>query len=234
MFDIEYQTTNFHPLTPSPCHSFTVPLWYNRWQMGNAPYSFHGRRHAAMFTFFTQADPEFGRISITTTIVWLAALGLSVYFLTRWQTSNAARRRFWRHWAIGTLVVGGLTIVALALNLFKVPFFNIRAWIYLFSVATLAYWAWAAYSYFTKLPADAAAAARTARGVRPNQRTGAQNEGRAKVYTTTKAQQARPAKQANAAKQTNGTAASQPAREPRAVATTKRRESRRDRKRRSR
>jgi hypothetical protein len=182
-----------------------------------------------MFNFFTQPDPEFGRISWTTAIIWLAALGLSAYFLTSWQTSNPARRRFWRHWAIGTLVVGGLTIVALVLNFFEVPAFNVRAWIYLFSLATLLYWAWAAYVYFTQLPSDVAAAARTARPTRTttnrpartNQRTTGQAEGRAKVYT-------------NKTQQANGTPTPQPAREPRPAATTSRRESRRERKRRSR
>jgi len=182
-----------------------------------------------MFNFFIQPDPEFGRISWTTAIIWLAALGLSAYFLTSWQTSNPARRRFWRHWAIGTLVVGGLTVVALVLNFFEVPAFNIRAWIYLFSLATLAYWAWAAYSYFTQLPGDVAAAARTARStrtspnrsVRTNQRAAPQAEGRAKVYT-------------NKTQQANGASTPEPAREPRPAATTSRRESRRERKRRSR
>jgi hypothetical protein len=183
-----------------------------------------------MFTFFTEADPVFGRISWTTGVIWLAALGLSAYFLTRWQTSNLARRRFWRRWALGTLVIGGLTVVALVLNFFEVPIFNIRAWIYLFSLATLAYWAYAAYFYFTKLPGDVAAAARASRPVRANQR-GTQPV-RAKVYNDTKAQGARAKVYNN--KQTNATPEQQPAREPRPVATTSRRESRRDRKRRSR
>lgn len=182
-----------------------------------------------MFTFFTEADPVFGRISWTTAVIWLAALGLSAYFLTRWQTSNAARRRFWRRWAIGTVAVAGLTVVALVLNFFEVPFFNVRGWIYLFSLATLAYWAYAAYFYFTKLPADVAAAARASRPVRANQRNAA--PARAKVYNN--AQQPR-AKVYNNGQQTTGTQAQQPAREPRPQATTSRRESRRERKRRSR
>ena len=178
-----------------------------------------------MFTFFTEADPVFGRISWTTGVIWLAALGLSAYVLTRWQTSNPARRRFWRRWAIGTVALAGLTVVALVLNFFEVPFFNIRAWIYLFSLATLAYWAYAAYFYFTKLPGDVAAAARASRPVRTSQRNAA--PARAKVYNTK-------ASQSTKAQQTNGISAQPPAREPRPVATTSRRESRRDRKRRSR
>jgi len=184
-----------------------------------------------MFTFFTEADPVFGRISWTTGLIWLAALGLSAYVLTRWQTSNPARRRFWRHWAIGTVALAGLTVVALVLNFFEVPAFNIRAWIYLFSLATLAYWAYAAYFYFTKLPSNVAAAARASRPVRANQRSAQQ--ARAKVYTNN-AQSPRAKVYNNKAQQTNGTPAQQPAREPRPQATTSRRESRRDRKRRSR
>jgi hypothetical protein len=179
-----------------------------------------------MFTFFTEADPVFGRISWTTGVIWLAALGLSAYVLARWQPANAARRRFWRRWAIGTVAVAGLTLLALVLNFFEVPAFNIRAWIYLFSLATLTYWAYAAYFYFTKLPSDVAAAARASRPVRTNQRSAA--PARAKVYNNTKTQQN------TKAQPTNGTPAQQPAREPRSVATTSRRESRRDRKRRSR
>lgn len=172
-----------------------------------------------MLSFFTELDAVFGRISWTMGLVWLAALAASVYLLTGWQQANAARRRFWQRWAIGTVALSALGVVALALNFFQVPGFNIRAWMYVLAVATLAYWGWAAYFYFTKLPSDVAAAARTSRPVRANQRS-AQPQARAKVYT-------------DKAAQTNG-AAQQPARDPRPAATTTRRESRRDRKRRSR
>lgn len=166
-----------------------------------------------MFDYFTQPDPVFGRISWTMGLVWLAALVVSVLLLTRWQISNPTYRRFWRRWAIGTLVLGGLGMVALILNGVQVQPFNIRLWIYLFSVLTLAYWGWAAYHYFTQLPKQVATARTYNRPVRATSQ--------------------RNAPQARATVQ-NGTAPDQPARVPRPEATTTRREARRDRKRRSR
>jgi hypothetical protein len=167
-----------------------------------------------MFDFFTQPDPEFGRISWTMGLVWFAALVASVYVLARWQETNAIRRRFWRQVAIGTLVLGGLGIVALVLNALQIPPFNIRAWMYLLAVVTLAFWGWAAYYATQRLPKLTAAAARTSGR---QARAGARSTPQVRVYN-----------------QPDDSAGERPARAPRPVATTSRRESRRERKRRNR
>jgi hypothetical protein len=186
--------------------------------MGNAP-DIPRETTRIMFDFFTQPDPVFGRISWTMGLVWFATLVLSVYLVTGWRESNAARRRFWRRVAIGTLVIGGLGMLALVLNFYQIPPFNIRAWIYLFSVATLAYWGWAAYFYFKELPSQAAAAARPTT--------------RAPIHVT-RADAQRGAQQGRSTIIANGKAPERPARQPRPEATTSRREARRDRKRRGR
>ncbi len=165
-----------------------------------------------MLDYFTQHDPVFGRISWTMGLVWVVALIAGVFLLTRWREVNPARRRFWRRWAIGTLVLSTLGVLALVLNAFQVPPFDIRAWMYLLAVLTLAYWGWAAYFYLKQLPAQAAASRTSGRAARVSAPRGAQ-QARARVYDT---------------------ATERPAREPRPEATTSRRDARRDRKRRSR
>ena len=164
-----------------------------------------------MLDYFTQHDPVFGRISWTMGLVWFVALVASVFLLTRWREMNPARRRFWQRWAIGTLALGTLGILALVLNAFQVPPFDIRAWMYLLAILTLAYWGWAAYFYVKQLPKQAAATRTSGRTTRMVAPRGTQQP-RARVYDT---------------------ATERPAQAPRPEPTTSRRESRRDRKRRS-
>jgi hypothetical protein len=162
--------------------------------------------------FFTQPDLEFGGVSWATGLFWLALLAAGVYLLTQWRESNPARYRFGRRFGMVATLLGALGLVFLVLNFIQLSPFNIRLWIYLIGFASLGYVGYSAYQYTSKLPAQVAAT-RATRSVRPSNRRGA------RTYP------------ANA----NGaTAAPRPPREPRPVATTTRREARRDKKRKSR
>lgn len=160
--------------------------------------------------FFTQPDLEFGGVSWATGLFWLALVGAGVYLLTRWRDSNPARQRFGRQFATIATALGGLGLLLLILNFVQLSPFNIRLWIYLLGFASLAYVGYAAYYYTSKLPA-LVAASRPARSVRTTGSRGA------RTY------------------QASGTAAApRPPREPRPVATTTRREARREKKRKGR
>lgn len=160
--------------------------------------------------FFTQPDLEFGGVSWATGLFWLVLLGAGVYLLTRWRESNPARQRFGRQFATVGTVLGALGLLLLILNFVQLSPFNIRLWIYLIGFVSLAYVGYAAYFYTSKLPAQAVAS-RPARSVRGSAPRGA------RTYQAT------------------GTpAAPRPPREPRPVATTTRREARRDKKRKGR
>jgi hypothetical protein len=159
--------------------------------------------------FFTQPDLEFGGVSVATGLFWLALVAAGVYLLTRWRESNPARLRFGRQFAIVATVLGALGLLFLILNYVQLSPFNIRLWIYLIGFASLGYVGYAAYYYINRLPAQVAAA-RPARSVRVAPRG-------AKSYPV------------------NGApAAPRPPREPRPIATTTRREARREKKRKSR
>ncbi len=159
--------------------------------------------------FFTQPDLEFGGVSWATGLFWLALLAAGVYLLTQWRESNPARYRFGRQFGMVATVLGGLGLVFLVLNFIQLSPLNIRLWMYLVGFASLGYLGYAAYLYTSKLPAQIAAT-RSPRSVRSSTGRGA------RTY---------PANTGGA------TAVPRPPREPRPVATTTRREARRDKKR---
>ncbi|HEX6289151.1 MAG TPA: hypothetical protein VFZ66_08160 [Herpetosiphonaceae bacterium] len=159
--------------------------------------------------FFIQSDPEFGGVSWATGLFWLVLLATGVYLLTRWRDSNPVRYRFGRQFALVVTVLGVLGLVVLTLNYFQVAPFDIRLWMYLVGLASLGYLGYAMYAYNSKLPAQIAAA-RPARSVRGVSRG-------ARAYPA------------------NGTPTTPRAeRPPRPVATTTRREARREKKRKQR
>ena len=160
--------------------------------------------------FFIQPDPLFGNVSWATGVFWLALLAAGVYLLTQWHESNPARYRFGRQFGIVATVLSALGLVFLILNWFQVSPFNIRLWMYLIGLASLGYLGYALYAYNSKLPAQIAAM-RSTRAVR-----GAAPRG-ARAYS------------ANVTPNE-----SRPARQPRPVATTTRREARREKKRKGR
>lgn len=160
--------------------------------------------------FFIQPDPEFGGVSWATGVFWLVLLATGLYLLRRWRESNPARYRFGRQFGMVTTILSALGLIFLVLNLAELPPFNIRLWIYLIGIASLGYLGFAFYVYNNKLPAQIAAA-RSTRSPRASVARGA------RTYP------------ANATP-----AAPRPPREPRPVATTTRREARREKKRKGR
>ena len=160
--------------------------------------------------FFTQPDLEFGGVSWATGLFWLALVAAGVYLLTQWRESNPARLRFGRQFATVATVLGALGLLFLILNFVQLSPFNIRLWTYLIGFASLGYVGYAAYYYTSKLPAQVAAS-RPARAVRTTGGRGA------RTYQAS-----------------NTPAAPRPPREPRPVATTTRREARREKKRKGR
>lgn len=165
-----------------------------------------------MIEYFTQANPSLGNISWTMAVVWVAALAVAVYLLRSYRTSNPVRSRFVRQAATIAAALSVFGIVLLILKFAALPVLSWRLWSYLVAIASLAYWGYAIYRY-NQLPTQVA----TSRAVRTS--AGSTNRGGrgVRVY------------------QANG--APTPPKEPRAprpVATTTRREARRDKKRKGR
>ena len=163
-----------------------------------------------MIEYFTQSRPPFGSISWTMLVVWAAALGFGVYLLRSYRDSNPIRIRFAQRAGVVLSALSGVGILLLILKFFGVPVLDWRLWSYLVAFASLGYWGYALYAYNVQLPALVAASkpARTVRGQSPRSV--------AKVYSTP------------------GQPVARPPREPRPVATTTRREARRDKKRKTR
>ncbi len=164
-----------------------------------------------MIEYFTEARPPFGNISWTMFVVWAAALLFGLYLLRSYRDSNPIRLRFARQTGVVLSALSGLGILLLIFKFFQVPVLEWRLWSYLVAFASLCYWGYALYQYNSRLPAQIAA-------VRPMRvPRGGAGRGGAKVYSTSGA-----------------ATAPRPPREPRPVATTTRREARRDKKRKSR
>ncbi|MDP9314999.1 MAG: hypothetical protein M3R24_29715 [Chloroflexota bacterium] len=164
-----------------------------------------------MIEYFTQDPPPFGNISWTMLVVWAAVLVFGLYLLRSYRDSNPIRLRFARQTGLVLSTLSGLGLLLLVFKFFQVPVLDWRLWSYLVAFASLGYWGYALYQYNSKLPAQLAAS-------RPTRVTrGAPSRGGAKVYST------------------GGAAPTpRPPREPRPVATTTRREARRDKKRKGR
>lgn len=164
-----------------------------------------------MIEFFTEPDLLFGGVSYTTGLFWLLLLAGGIYLLRQWRDSNPVRYRFGRQ--VGTVIaaLGAIGLVLLALNFFQVSPFNNRLGIYLIGFISLGYLAYAVYVYTSRLPAQIAAA-RPTRAVR-----GTVSRGGARTYPAN-----------------NVPAEPRAPRAPRPLATTTRREARRDKKRKGR
>lgn len=165
----------------------------------------------SFFRYFVESKLPFGGISYAMLFVWAIALGLGIYMLRSYRASNPVRARFMQQFATILSALSGLGLVLLVLKFFQVPVAEWRLWSYLVALAWLGYLGYTLYVYNTVLPARVAAVKPTRTG-RP-----ASNRGGAKTYAA------------------NGAApAPRPPREPRPVATTTRRDARRDKKRKGR
>jgi hypothetical protein len=158
--------------------------------------------------YFIESGVPFGGVSSAMLFVWALALGVGIYLLRSYRDSNPIRARFMRQAGLITAILSGAGLLLLVLKLLNVPVLEWRLWSWLVALAWLGYTGYAIYTYNTNLPSQIAAS-RPARVVRSSTAGG-----RSKVYS----------------------APTTPAvpREPRPIATTTRREARRDKKRKGR
>ena len=174
-----------------------------------------------MFDRIVMNGVNFGPRSWLAVFVWLIALALGFYFYSMWQERNPVRMSFVRRVGLGLLILSGVGLVLMLLRGIDVPVLGWPLWGYLAMLATLGFAGWAGWFYAQKLPALATTTGRQpARVGAPVSRQAGRSSsgGGARTYTAP-------------AGGTTGTAVRS---EPRPVATTTRRESRRDRKRKSR
>ena len=162
-----------------------------------------------MVNYFLANDPGFGRISWVLMLGWLLTLGVGAYLYNGWQERSPVRRRFFRQLGLGLSVISAASLLLLALKAFGLPFVSWRLWTYLAAVVTLAFLGWAGWFYTTRLPRLLAAVPQGGRAGRGGARTYASNGSRPSV-------------------------AQRPPAPPRPVATTGRRDARRDKKRKGR
>lgn len=160
--------------------------------------------------YFIESAPPFGNISWTMLVVWAVAAAVGIYLLRSYRDKNPIRLRFVRQVGVITTTLSVVGILLLALKFFNVPVLEWRLWSYLVAFGSLGYWGYALYVYNSKLPA-LIATTRPVRAVRgPTSRTM-----RASQVNSAVPEPREP-------------------RAPRPVATTTRREARRDKKRKSR
>ena len=167
-----------------------------------------------MFDYFLTASPGFGPLSWLSLLAWGLILAAGLYLYRSWQERNPVRARFVRQLGLVLSILAGTGLVLLALKGLQIPLLSYRIWGYLVALATVLYAAWAAVNY-QRVSQLVAASGRTAGAVR---RQPAQAGRGARTYSTT-----------------NGPSASEtrPV-APRPVATTGRRDARREKKRKSR
>lgn len=166
-----------------------------------------------MSDYFLSQNPGFGPLSWLSLLAWGLLLAAGLYLYTSWHERNPVRARFVRQLGLVLSVLAGLGVALLAVKGLGIPVLDYRIWGYLVALATVIYGIWAAASY-QRISQQAVAAGRTPGAVR--RQPVAPGRG-ARTYST------------------NGPVASETRTvQPRPVATTGRREARRDKKRKSR
>jgi hypothetical protein len=139
---------------------------------------------------------------------WLAALGIGAYFYRAWQERNPVRARFLRQFGLILSILGVAGLILLFLKSLQVPVVGWPLWSYLIALATIAYAAWGAWYFNSRIP----------------------------QVTVSSGRQPPRAVRTSRAYSSNGARAAEnkPSEPPRSVSTTGRREARRDRKRKGR
>lgn len=164
--------------------------------------------------YFIEPNVPFGGISTAMALIWAVTLGIGIYLLRSYRDNNPIRTRFLQRVGLIEAILGGVGLVLLLLKLIGVDVLEWRLWGWLVALAWLGYTAYAIYAYTTRLPVQIAT-------TRP-MRTGRPQSGRGNARTY--------AVSGNSAADSTA----KPPREPRPIATTKRREARREKKRKSR
>ena len=161
-----------------------------------------------MSGYFFANSPGFGPLSWLMLLGWVIGLGVGVYLYGVWLERNPVRARFVRQLGLGLGVLSAAGLLLLALKALDVPYAGWRIWTYVVGLLTLLFAAWAGWFYLNRLPALLAAPGRqVGRPVRA-----------ARTYESNGPQ----------------STAARSVPQPRPTPTTGRRESRRERKRKSR
>lgn len=162
-----------------------------------------------MYNYLFSDRTGFNGAAWIATLVWLFALGIGIYLFQVWRERNPIRARFVRQFGLGLTVVSAVGLVLLILKSLSIPIVDWRIWSYATAALTVLLLIWGAWYNFSRLPQLLAAA---------RQPVGRSRSG-ARTYST--AGTAQPAAQRAPAP-------------PKPVATTGRREARREKKRKSR
>ncbi len=157
---------------------------------------------------------DFGPRSWLAVFIWVIGLVCGYYFYRMWQERNPVRMSFLQRFGLGLLSLSALGLVLMLVRGLDLPVLGWPLWGYLAMLATLLFLGGAAWYYTQKLPALTTTSGRQVSRGAPATRAGARSSG-------------------NGARTYNAPAAPVHS-EPRPVATTTRREARRDRKRKSR
>lgn len=178
-----------------------------------------------MFDFgnLLQDNLAFGGRSWVAMALWVAGLIGGIYLYQGWREANPLRARFVHRSGLTLAILCGVGLLVLVLRAFGVPLLSKPIWGYLLFFVTLGYIGWSLYYYMTQLPALVAAS-------RDPRRSGGAARGGAKTYGTG-GHGARTYSSKNGGGTSNEAV---PPAQPRPVATTTRREARRDKKRKSR
>ena len=161
-----------------------------------------------MYDFFFSGDPGFGSYSWLLMLGWLLALAVGVYLYSLWQERNPVRARFFRRFGLGMSILSAAGLLVLALKALSVPYAEWRIWTYVAALLTLLFFGWAGWFWAARMP---------------------------RLLASTGRQSGRPAGGARTYSSNGGSPATpRPPSAPRPVATTGRRDARRDKKRKSR
>lgn len=168
-----------------------------------------------MFQNLFTSDLGFGGRSWVALGFWVAGLLVGIYLYQAWREINPVRGKFFKRTGLGLAILSAVGIVVLLFRVIGIPVASMPVWSYLVMLVTLGYISYATWWATQRLP-SLTAASRDQRRL-PTQ---AGQTGRNSARTYNAPANAKPAKTA--------VPTTTPA--PRPVATTSRRESRRDRK----
>ncbi len=155
-------------------------------------------------SYMTMADPRFGPLAWIFFLAQILGVGAGAYLYFMHTERNPARQNFMRQLGLALMILAGVGVALGALRLLNVPLFNQRFWFWIQAVVELGVGGYIVYYMRTVLP-------------------NLEREARMRGTKGGGPRQARAM-----------TGTDQPPSEPRPVATTGRREARRDRKRKSR
>lgn len=96
--------------------------------------------------------------AFTALMVGLFAVGAYFYFFKRaeWRGTNSVHRRAAERWGPMAMWIAGLALLFVLFRVITLDFFNLRIWLYLWFLATLAAAGWFYYWFRTKYPKEMA------------------------------------------------------------------------------